>query len=61
MCVFIILMAMLMGMAVSMNGVGVMCMVGVMRMPMAMIVRMKVEKFLAPDPTDQHPYSYCKD
>ena len=54
-------MAVLMGIAVSMNGVVVTCMVVVMRMPMAMIVRMKVEKFLASNPPHQHPYSYYKD
>ena len=54
-------MAVLMVTAVSVNGVVVMCMVVVMRMRVAMIVRMKVERFLAPDPPHQHPHSYYKD
>ena len=55
----IVLMAVLVGMTVSMKGVMVMRMVVSMRMPMDMIVRMTVERFLAPNPPHQHPYAYC--
>jgi hypothetical protein len=51
----IVVMGVRMGITVPMNGVVV------MRMPMAMVVRMKVERFPATYPPHQHPYSYRKD
>jgi hypothetical protein len=44
-----------MGIIIPMNGVVV------MRMPMAMVVRMKMERFSATYSPHQHPYSYRKD